>query len=101
MRERAQHPGMWGFRETDALLREPGERLVDVEAERADVDLHEVRLTLRESAGGAGRARPLGRPRGPRVIAREPLDVVVEGVDPRRSDDPGLAHRTAELVLET
>jgi hypothetical protein len=43
----------------------------------------------------------LGQPPGPRVIVREPLDVVVERVDPGRSDDPRLPHRTAELVLES
>ena len=34
-----------------------------------------------------------------RVIVREPVDVVIERVQPRRGDDPGLPHRPAEEVL--
>src|SRR4029453_14095267 len=35
------------------------------------------------------------------MVVGEPLDVVVERVDAGRRDDPGLPHRSAELVLET
>ncbi len=35
------------------------------------------------------------------MVLGEALDVILERVDTRRSDNPGLAHGAAELVLET
>jgi hypothetical protein len=48
MRHRAKHAGPGGEGEKHAFCAEPGDRLVGVEAEHADVDEHEVRLDLLE-----------------------------------------------------
>ena len=86
--------------EADAGLAQPLERLCLREAERLDVELDEVRLdVLRARRAGPRRASPSASLLRPRVVVREPVDVVVERVDARRGDDPGLAHRAAEEVL--
>ncbi len=41
----------------------------------------------------------LGEPARALVVDGEPVDVVVEGVEPGGRDDPGLPHRAAEEVL--
>ena len=49
---------------------------------------------------GRPRVRPaFGEPPRAGVVVGEPLDVVVERVEPGGRDDPGLAHRAAEAVL--
>ena len=78
----------------------PGDRVVGAEPERAGVDQHEVRLHLLEVDRHAGLDKALGQAAGVRVVIRKPLDVVVERVEPGGRDDPGLAHRAAEEVLE-
>src|SRR5207244_5352804 len=50
----------------------------------------------RESGGGEA----LAEPPGAGMVVREAVDVVVERIDARGRDDPRLAHRTAEEVLE-
>ena len=99
MRDGAEHPRPHRRREPDALAEEPLERIADLEAESADVDLNEVRLDLLEVDRDACLVQPLAEAAGARVILREPLDVVVERVDAGRGDDPRLAHRSAELML--
>ncbi len=68
--------------------------------ERCDVDLDEVGL----DAVGVDRKPGLGeaarKPLRPRVVVGQAVDVVVERVDTGRRDDPGLAHRAAEEVLQ-
>ena len=86
-------------REPDARSREPSERVGPVEAERRRVDLDEVRLDLLEIDGHSRLVDRLGERARPRVILGEPLDVVVERVQPRSRDDAGLAHGAAEQVL--
>ena len=70
-----------------------------LEAERRDVDLHEVRLDLLEIDGHAGCVERLRERACAGVVVGEPVDVVVERVEAGRSHDPGLAHRPAEEVL--
>ena len=70
-----------------------------MQPEGADVDLDEVRLDLLEVDRDARLVQPLAEAAGAGVVLGQPLDVVVEGVDARGGDDPGLAHRAAELVL--
>ena len=70
------------------------------EPERSDVDLDEVGLDLLEVDGHAGLVEALREPPRAGVVVGEPVDVVVERVDPGRRDDPGLPHRTAEEVLQ-
>ena len=87
-------------READALVAKARERVRAREAERRDVDLDEVRLDLLESDGDVrASCETLGEQAGTRVVVGEPVDVVLERVDARRGDDPGLAHRAAEEVL--
>jgi len=99
VRDRAQATGQRRRRKPDAFTEQTLERLGDAQPERAHVDLHEVRLDLLEIGGHAGFVERLAEPAGPRMVLREALDVVVEGVDARGRDDSGLPHRAAELVL--
>ena len=91
--------GPVGRRERDARFAEPASGLVAADPEPAGVDLDEVRLDPVELDGEPGRVPRLGEPPGPGVVVREPLDVVVERVQPRRGDHPCLAQRAAEQVL--
>ena len=83
----------------DALLGERA-RIASSFEPRRDVDLDEVRLDAVGIDGEArlGEARARAAARG--VVVGEPLDVVVERVDAGRRDDPRLAHRAAEEVLQ-
>src|SRR5207249_4670563 len=89
-----------GHREPDALLPEPLESVGGRQAERPDVDLDEVRLYLLEVDRNAGRIEPLREAACARVVVGEPLDVVLERVDPGGRDDAGLPHGAAEEVLQ-
>jgi hypothetical protein len=64
-----------------------------------DVDLDEIGLGAvrvdREPGLGQTEGHPLRAP----VVVREPVDVVVEGVDARGGYDPAWAHGAAEEVL--
>ena len=76
------------------------ERVVALEAEGLDVDLHEVRLdAIRGRPGTPAAASPSAERARAGVVVGETLDVVVERVDAGRGDDPRLAHRAAEEVL--
>ncbi len=74
-------------------------RLGRAQAERAHVELDEVRLHLREGDREPARGPALGEPAGSRVVVGEALDVVLERVEAAGGDDPGLPHRPAEAVL--
>ena len=87
-------------RHADTFAEQALDRLADLHAESADVDLDEVRLHLLEVDRDAGFVQALGETPCARVVVGQPLDVVVERVDARRSDDPRLPHRAPELVLE-
>ena len=63
------------------------------------IDLNEVRLHLLEIHRDARLVETLRERLRASVIVREPVDVVIERVQPGRGDDPGLPHRTAEEVL--
>ena len=65
----------------------------------ADIDLDEVRLHLPEIHRDARLVETLRERLRASVIVREPVDVVIERVQPGRGDDPGLPHRTPEEVL--
>ena len=91
---------MDGHREADACRCEPGQRLLRGQPERADGQLDEVGLDLVQVDRQPGLEQAFREPARPRVILGEPVDVVVEGVDAGGRDDPGLAHRPAEQVLE-
>ena len=67
---------------------------------RRHVELHEVRLDPIRVDGEPGLGEAEREPLRPRMVVRQPLDVVLERVDARGRDDPGLAHRAAEEVLE-
>ena len=93
-------PGRDGAAQPDARLAAAASiASAEVEPERADVDLHEVRLDALEVDRHALRGPALGEPARARVVVGEPLDVVVERVEAGGGDDPGLAHRPAEAVL--
>ena len=66
---------------------------------RRDVQLHEVRLDQLEVDGQPGLSPRLGEPPRSSVVVGEPVDVVIERIQPGGSNDAGLAHRTAEAVL--
>ena len=100
VRHRPKPSRVGRHREPDSVLAQPSERLVRGELERAKVDLHEVRLDLREIDRHSRGDEPLGQPPCPLVVLREPVDVVLERIDARRGDDSGLSHRAAEEVLE-
>ena len=85
-------------READALLREESDRLRL--RQRRDVELDEVGLGAVRIDRKPGLGQTEGQPLRARVVVGEPVDVVVERVDARGGDDPGLAHRAAEEVLE-
>ena len=55
--------------------------------------------TSSRSTGSPAAAQPSASRARARVVVGEPLDVVVERVEARGGDDPGLAHRAAEAVL--
>src|SRR5829696_5682502 len=98
VRDRAQHRRKDRRRQQHAGLAQPHQRVLAGKAERLDVHLHEVRLHF----VGEGDARVVQRrtePAGPCVVVGEAVDVVLERVDARRRDDPGLPHRAAEEVL--
>ena len=99
MGDRPQVAGARGGGEQHALLRQQVRALVDRQPERSGIEQHEVRLDLLEVDRQARGRERLGEPPRARVVVREPLDVVVERVDPGRRDDPRLAHRAAEEVL--
>src|SRR4051794_774456 len=70
--------------EPDPGLRERLDRVVAREPEGTEVEPDEVRL----GAGVEPRRGPrIGEPRGARVVVGEPLDVVLERVQPGRGDD--------------
>ena len=98
VRDGAEHRRVDRRREPDALLGEPNHRLLL--RQRCDVELDEVRLgpvgVDREPGLGEAERQSLCTP----VVVREPVDVVLERVDARGCDDPCLAHRAAEEVLE-
>ena len=76
----------------DLLRGSPG-RLLDLEVDDVGLDRIEVELQ-------PGNARhPLGETAGVAVVVGEAVDVVIEGVDPGRGEDAGLAHRSAETLL--
>ena len=74
-------------------------RVGPLEAETGRIDLDEVRLHLLEIHRDACLVETLRERLRASVIVREPVDVVIERVQPGRGDDPGLPHRTAEDVL--
>ncbi len=76
--------------------RDPGRA---IEVAPGEVELDEVRLDLLEAHGQPGGLPRLGEPPRAGVVVGQPLDVVVERVQRRRRDDPGLPHRAAEEVL--
>src|SRR5436190_7318154 len=92
---RSDRPG-----KPDAGLCEPLDALDAREAEPADVELDEVRLHLLELDRRARRVKALGQTPRACVVVGEAPDVVVERVDPGCGDDPGLAHRAPEEMLE-
>ena len=99
MRDGTEDAGMDRGAQADAGLGEQSRGLGRREPERADVDLYEVRLHLVRLGGDTPLGPAFGEPVGPGVVVGEPLHVVLEGVETRRRDDPGLAHRTAEAVF--
>ena len=86
-------------READAGIREPGQGVGPLEAETCHIDLDEVRLDLLEIHRDARLVETVARASCASVVVREPVDVVIERVEPGRGDDPGLPHRSAEEVL--
>ena len=101
MRDRAEDVLAGGEREQHAFGSEPRDRLVAGEPQARRVQEDEVRLDLVEIDRQAGLGKPLSQPSRVRVILGEPVDVVVERVEPGSRDDPCLAHRSSEEVLET
>ncbi len=99
MGDRAQETRRDGPAQRDPYRLEPRERVGLLEAERADIHEDEVRLDGIEIDRYAALLPPLAEPPGARMVVGEALDVVVEGVEARRGDDSGLAHRAAETVL--
>src|SRR5690606_37633690 len=64
------------------------------------VEEDDVRLDLGRVDGNAGDLTQAGSEQlGVGVVLGQALDVVLQRVDARRGDDPGLAHRPAEHVL--
>jgi hypothetical protein len=59
--------------------------------EHDDVGLHRRRI----DAARCGRRQGVGRPAGPGVVVGEPVDVVVEGMQPSGREDPDLTHPAA------
>ena len=86
-------------REPDACLSKPPECLGSRKLERSDVDLHEVRLHLLEIDRQPGLDETLCEPSRPQVVVRQPLDVVLERIEPGGRHDPRLSHRAAEQML--
>ena len=85
----------------DAGRREPRDRLGArrVRAARRRSGRSSSRLRS-GSTGSPAAASPSREPPRARVVVGEPVDVVIERVDAGRRDDPRLAHRAAEEVLE-
>ena len=65
-----------------------------------DADEHHVRLR-RVDLEAADAGEPGGEALGVGMILGEPLDVVLEGVEPGRGDDARLPHRTAQDLAGT
>ena len=84
--------------EADALLGQPRDRLL--RRQRRDVELDEVRLDAVRVDREPGLGEPERQPPGAPVVVGEPVDVVVERVQAGGRDDPRLAHRAAEQVLQ-
>ena len=85
----------------DAFFGQTSQGIARIEPKCTDVDLDEVRLDLLEVDRNAGSLQSLREPTRPGVVVRQTLDIVVERIDPGGGDDPGLPHRSTELVLET
>ena len=100
MRDGAQNAVAGREGEEDALGAQPGHGLVRVEAERARVELDEVRLHLLEADGHGRLDEAFGEAARIRVVVREALDVVVEGIESRRGHDSCLTHGATEEMLE-
>ena len=79
----ARPPGRSGLAASGALVRRAGRRRCSSRRGRG------------RSRCAASVARRSATPRV-RVVLGEPLDVVLEGVDPGRGEDAGLAHRAAQ-----
>ena len=92
---------MGSHRKADAFFGQTSQGIARIEPKRTDVDLDEVRLDLLEVDRNAGSLQSLREPTRPGVVVRQTLDIVVERIDPGGGDDPGLPHRSTELVLET
>src|SRR6266545_4368237 len=94
MRHGAEHAEV-GDREPDPDVPEPLQRVRLGETERLEAHLNEVGLDRRGIDGHAAFVQPLRQPSRAGVVVGEPLDVVVERVEPGRSDNPRLAHGAA------
>ena len=81
-----------------AAIRARASAVVDPERGRRRAPTKFV-STASGSTGRPAVGQPLGEPPRARVVLGEPLDVVVERVERRRGDHPGLAHRAAEQEL--
>ncbi len=65
---------------------------VEIEFNKQDIGLHVVGI----ESDPFGLRDPLGQKFGVMMVLSEPFDVVLKGIDPRRCDNAGLAHATAE-----
>ena len=88
-----------GRREPDSRVPEGGEHVGPRKIEPRGVDLDEVRLDPVELDRNTCRVPSLREPSGPLVVDREPVDVMVEGVERGGGHHAGLAHGTSEEEL--
>ena len=95
VRDGAEHVRRGREREQHALGPEAREQIAGVDAGRVRVHLDEVRLDPVGVDREPGLGERLAEPPRVRVVVGEPLDVVVEPVDPGRGDDarPGASRR--------
>src|ERR671910_2203060 len=98
MRDRAQDRRVDRRRERDTLLGQSRHGLLL--RERGNVELDEIRLDPVQVDREPRLRETQGEPLRAAVVVGEAVDVVVECIDAGCSDDPGLAHRAAEEMLE-
>ncbi len=86
-------------RQPDAGGLQARERFGPVEARGARSICTKFVSTCSRSTGRPARVERLGERARAGVVLGEPLDVVIERVEPGRRHDPRLTHRAAEEVL--